>query len=46
MTDADALLTAAGYNGPGTTSAPAKTAKTAVTTDTDRLDSFNNLGCP
>jgi len=46
ISDAGNLLLAAEYRGPGTTSAPAKTAKTAVTTDTVRLDAFNNAGCP
>jgi FecR-like protein len=46
IADAALLLTAAGYRGPGTTSPPAKNAKTAVTMDTNRLDAFNNLGCP
>jgi hypothetical protein len=46
IADATSLLTVAGYKGPGTTSPPAKNAKTAVTMDTNRLDAFNNLGCP
>ena len=45
ITDANGLLSAAGYNGPNTTTPPAKAQKTAVTTATMRLDSFNNVGC-
>jgi hypothetical protein len=45
MTEANGLLSAAGYNGPNTTTPPAKAKKTAVTTATMRLDAFNNVGC-
>jgi hypothetical protein len=46
IANAGSLLAAAGYKGPGTTANPSKTAKTAVTTETNRLDTFNNVGCP
>lgn len=42
--DADNLLTDANYNGPGTTSPPSN--KNAVNAVKDRLDDFNNNGCP
>ena len=45
INDANAMLIAAGYSGPGTTSARVKAAKTAVTNDTSLLDSFNKVGC-
>ena len=45
VTDATALLSAAGYNGRDTTRSPSKTPTTAVATATMRLDTFNNASC-
>jgi hypothetical protein len=45
ISDADAILSAAGYAGPGTTTAPKGAAKEAVNAVKDTLDNFNNNGC-
>jgi hypothetical protein len=43
-TGATGLLVSANYNGPGTTAPPAD--KEAVNAVKDKLDAFNNNGCP
>ena len=42
---ADAILTAQGYDGPGTGTPLTKSAKTAANAASSTLDSFNNIGC-
>jgi streptogramin lyase len=45
LSDADGILSAAGYAGPDTTAPPHKAAKNGVNAIKDKLDNFNQHGC-
>jgi hypothetical protein len=46
VSQADGILSAAGYAGPGSTTPPSGSSKQTVNAVKDALDNFNNNGCP
>jgi hypothetical protein len=46
ISQADSILSSAGYTGPGSTTPPTGSNKQTVNTVKDALDNFNNNGCP